>query len=572
LAGAIRQRVAALEPEERRAAMFVAVAGDRCDVELLVAAFGGDPISWLQTLSRLETRHALLTSSGRAFRFARPAVREVVYALIDADERARAHGMLAAALEARLPPKPSDRDRLLVAEHARRSNDTALALRHLPQVAESLRRRGFFERALALARAAIDLLNQLPRRERPLLETRFDALATSAECYSRLGRRVEERRTLEKCARIARFLDDPSRLARTLHSLGRLAHATGRYLVAASYLDRAIETARAAGDARTEAEALLARAVAASYAGDVDAAGPLVDRALELATDSDLRARALLQQGLRWINLDRPDLAIERIEAAHAVFRELKMPAAQASAHFHRARARAEIGDPAGALRDLDRALVLARESGERRTEASALSLRGSLRAAAHEWEGAESDLRAALALAGEIGDRFTECHTALHLANAHLSRGNPRRNPKEAMRLARLGLAIAEELDLPRLRALAHAVRARGHLRSGRVDDALAESERAVAVLGEGPRDRRREVSVLYTRGLVLREAGREDEAKDWLGRAAAILRERAERIEDERVRKSFLEQEAFHRKVLAAAAGRPSEKPSAERTPSTA
>ena len=223
------------------------------------------------------------------------------------------------------------------------------------------------------------------------------------------------------------------------------------------------------------------------YTGRLEEAGPLLERALSLASDRDLRARILLQKGLLLLNLDRPDLALPQIEEASQLFRELRMPAAQAAAHFHRARALADFGMLDQARRDLDRAVTLAREAGERRTEAMSLSLRGSVRSAARDFEGADRDLRAAAKQANEIGDRFTECHTTLHLANSLLSSQNPKKNQREAARLARLALAIAEELELPRLRALAHAIRARAYLRGSRIAEALAESERSVAVLGEG-------------------------------------------------------------------------------------
>lgn len=551
-ADAVLARLAALEPAERQALELLAVAGDRCDAELLASAFGGEPMTWLRTLARLENPHGLLTSAAGTFRFARPMLHEIIYQSLDEPARAAAHGKLAEILDSRLTGSASQRERLRVAEHARRSGRADLALAHLPRLAEDFRRRGHFERALVLARSTIDLLNRLPRRERTNLTLRFDCLATIAECHSRMGDRREEKSTLEKCARIARYLDDPSRLARTLLSLGRYSQATGRYLTAETYLERAIALAHRAGDARAEAEACVVLSTVAQYTGRIAEAAPLLDRALTLAADRDLRARVLLQQGLRLLNVDRPDLALTQIDEASRIFRELKMPAAEAAAHFHRARALSEFGRVERARKELDRAIALARAAGERRTEAMALSLRGALRAAAREYDGAERELRAAADLAHGIGDRFTECHTAIHLANLYLSTRNPRRSQREAARLSRLALALADELELPRLRALAHAVRARAHLRGSRMAEALAESERALEILTSGPRDRRREAAVLYTRGIVLRDAGRHEEARAMLARAADVIVRTAEGIPDAELRESFLRREPFHRKVL--------------------
>jgi serine/threonine-protein kinase len=556
LAGAIRARIAALDAHERQALGLVAVAGDRCDPELLVAAFGGDTMSWLRTLSRLEKQHSLLTSTAHTFRFARPIVREVVYDSLDRDERRSAHGAFALALENHLGAHPANRDRLRIAEHARQSDNVALALKYLPGLAEDFRRRGHFERAMVLARSTLELLNRLPRKRRDLLELRFDVNVTIAESSSRLGQRAIEKRTLEKCARIANSLKDPSRVARTLLSLGRYCYATGRYLVAATYLDRAIDLAASASDARTESEALLAKSIVVSYTGDPEKAGPLLDRALDLAADADLRARVLLQKGLRSLNLDRPDLAMPQIEQAAGSFKELRMPAAHAAACFHRARCHADVGQLTAARRDLDKALALAREAGERRTEAMTLSLRGAIRASARDYDASEKDLRAALGLSDEINDRFTECHTALHLANCLLSSRNPRRNLREATRLARLALTLAEELGLSRLCALAHSVRSRALLRSGRIEEAFEESTKATNVLSGGPQDRRRSAAVLFTHGLILRAMGRSIEARTFLNEAAMIVRSAAAQIEDPKLRAGFLQDEPFHRKVIEAAA----------------
>ena len=153
LSDAVLERLSKLAPEERRALELLAVAGDRCDAQLLASAFGGDAMGWLRTLSRLVSPHGWLTSAAGSFRFARPMLHEVIYQSMGEAARAQAHQKFAEALERKLGSHPTDRERLRVAEHARRSGDSKLALEHLPGLAEDFRRRGLFERALVLARA-----------------------------------------------------------------------------------------------------------------------------------------------------------------------------------------------------------------------------------------------------------------------------------------------------------------------------------------------------------------------------------------------------------------------------------
>jgi tetratricopeptide (TPR) repeat protein len=112
--------------------------------------------------------------------------------------------------------------------------------------------------------------------------------------------------------------------------------------------------------------------------------------------------------------------------------------------------------------------------------------------------------------------------------------------------------VTLANELELPRLQALAHAVRARAYARGSRVAEALVESEKALSILTSGPRDRRREAAVLFTRGSILRTAGKLDEAAGYFRQAADVIRGKAEAIPDEKLRAAFLRDEPFHRKVL--------------------
>ncbi len=158
-------------------------------------------------------------------------------------------------------------------------------------------------------------------------------------------------------------------------------------------------------------------------------------------------------------------------------------------------------------------------------------------RALLEETVRAFEDMRDAR-LAG--GSRFYL--TILHTRSGDLSRAD-----------AEAQLAIALAHDVPTTRACALAAHARALLTGGRADEALAQARAAAAILTELGSIEQGEALIRLALAEALIATGADDEAAAVRAVARARLDERAARIIDPEVRRSFLEQVAEHAAIRA-------------------
>lgn len=329
----------------------------------------------------------------------------------------------------------------------------------------------------------------------------------------------------------------------------------------------------------------------------LDAEG-LIERALAVAQEREDVARlyCLAEDVATAIGNDAVRLtAIERLAALGES--EDDLPIATEAA-FRRARRLLDVGELDEARRIGEPALEAFRQLEDGNAEADVLRLLGRV---AHLWGGYEEALdyyRAALPLEREAGDRRGEAEILRSLGLAEVDFGNFTRaldyfdqaqdiyaeihhRPREAITLAdrasafrwlgryeeaeetarqaedmaigcasRSGLIHVEVLGLTRLADLA--------LDANDLDSADRDSKRALELLElhgdiQGPDE-----VVYFVRSRVLAELGRDEESTAVRERAREIIREAASWIEDEALRRSFLENVAPNPEIMAADEGR--------------
>jgi tetratricopeptide (TPR) repeat protein len=121
------------------------------------------------------------------------------------------------------------------------------------------------------------------------------------------------------------------------------------------------------------------------------------------------------------------------------------------------------------------------------------------------------------------------------------------------ALAAARRGIEVLA--GSPTLAAFGHAALATALRLSGETDEALVEAQRAMELLGGGEAPEEIEARVRLSFAEALQAAGKPELARSTIAAARTRLLERAQRIEDERLRASFLERVPEHRQTLALA-----------------
>ncbi|MBZ0100714.1 MAG: CHAT domain-containing protein [Thermoanaerobaculia bacterium] len=278
---------------------------------------------------------------------------------------------------------------------------------------------------------------------------------------------------------------DTAPIARLLDRAEDLLMASGAGL-ARDAAEEALSRARARGDLRLEVAALARLASALDEMGEREASADRFAEAGALAAE-----------------VDEPEIeALLLIELGHTAWKR---------ADYDRASERGE------------RALVLAERASTPVEQAAALRLLGRVAVKRGNYDEAAARAGRALALAEVAGDRRGTALAHEDLGFVDLDR----RRLAAALDHYRRALSLhAEEANVAgRVRALLHV--AIVLLTQGNGDDALASTDRALAVAGGDGGDAASQAWARYLRGQALRALERFDEARAELERALVTRRE---------------------------------------------
>jgi class 3 adenylate cyclase/tetratricopeptide (TPR) repeat protein len=246
----------------------------------------------------------------------------------------------------------------------------------------------------------------------------------------------------------------------TLAWLARCLAELGEFEEAVDAGRRAVALGEELGSPYSLAAACLGLGYSALVRGDLDAAGPVLERACNVAREANLtllRPQAARLLGGAYLLAGRIDegVALVRSAAAEVESRQLLMQEAAVLALLGEACLFTDRVDEASAA--AQRALALARERGQRGDAAAALHALGE--AAAHDSlanDKAEDHYLAAIALAGELEMRPLLARSHVGIGRLYLRAGDRDRAEDHLLTATRLFIAM----DMPlRLRQAASAL-----------------------------------------------------------------------------------------------------------------
>jgi len=316
----------------------------------------------------------------------------------------------------------------------------------------------------------------------------------------------------EQALRIYREIGDRWGEGVTLSNLGsQVSRHLSDYATAQAYCEQALGICRAIGDREGEAFALYNLGVASQ--GMYDYAG----------------ARAYEEQALR-------------------IFREIGYREGEGAALAYLGHVTADQGDYTGARLCYERALRIFRQTGSRWGECLGLTLLSLLFHHLGEDEAAREHSQQALLIAQETGNRSDQGYALTNLGHALTSLGHL----TEAADAYRRALALRQELGQHNLAMESRAGLAHVSLAQGDLTQAQAQVEEISSYLESNTLDGTDEPFRVYLTCYRVLHANQDPRAGDILNTAHRLLRERAARISDEELRRSFLENVAAHREIV--------------------
>ena len=357
---------------------------------------------------------------------------------------------------------------------------------------------------------------------------------------------------------IYREIDDRRGASAVVNTLGIVSAMQGNFAGAGDHFQRALRIYRETGDRWGEGAVLTNLGEISSEGGDYAGARDYFQQALRLCREIDDRPG----EGAALNNLG--DVAAKQgdyagagtyLEEARRILHEIGDRQVEGMALGSLGLVHLCLGDHAGAGDYLEQARHILGEVGDRQGEGLMLAYRGLL----DHHRGADEDARGhsqqALQIAQDLGDRSTQAYALTILGHALAGRGRPSAGsgqaPAEAFAAYEQALALRRELGQPNLALEPLAGLARVSLAQGDVTSAQARVEELLSHLESGTLDGATEPFRVYLTCYRVLCASRDLRAPEVLTTMHTRLQEQAAKINDEELRRSFLENVPAHREI---------------------
>jgi predicted ATPase len=366
----------------------------------------------------------------------------------------------------------------------------------------------------------------------------------------RLGDLLKARQKLERALSLSKSLGLRKIEADSLGSLGIVATRQGSYSEAEDYYQQAAAIFHEIGDRLGQIAALSNIAGILAARGEFASSKDFLEQAFQAAQEvGDRRGQSILLNNLAEVSRIQGDLikAKSCLQQALPIHDEIGARENVAIAYFVLGSISQVVGDYPGAEASYMKSLQVAREIGDRRTDGHVLAYLGLLHHQSGQNESAVEYSQQGLHIAQEIGDRHTEAYALHNWAHACHALGRL----IDAAQAFQQALEIRQEIGDHALAIESWAGLARVALDQGDSDQALAHVERILAYLQENTLDGTDEPFRIYLSCHQVLGAHNDPRAAEILRQAQYLLQERADRIRDEEMRHTFLNNVRVHRDI---------------------
>ncbi|HUE67903.1 MAG TPA: tetratricopeptide repeat protein [Candidatus Acidoferrum sp.] len=425
----IEARLDALPPRMRELARHASVFMYGFDLDELQVV---DPAATDAELLQLEEAEVLVRdeqSTTGHWQIRHATLKEVAYASLPKRERLRLHRLVAQRLL-------EGGHRSWAADHLELAAKASLDLdpddRTAPaEAAEALLLAGDRARRRMESWSAVDRYQRglaLAGQKSRWAVREARALAGMGESLYWLGEYPAAKDALEQAVALAEAEDEPFALALALRFLGDIAiNYEGDVDKADGLLQRSLAAAERLGESRAITRSLLFAGWVPWTRGRFDESEAIWQRALETAevNDSWARVRALNALSINHSEMDDHDGALRLVEDARKLAEECGDQFSVAMTAVQKARVFDDLGRREEALPWFDEGIAIFADLGARWEQADATAARGIARRELGRLDQAEEDLQFAVRVAQELGDRQLPVWTWRALARVSELRGD---------------------------------------------------------------------------------------------------------------------------------------------------
>jgi tetratricopeptide (TPR) repeat protein len=440
--------------------------------------------------------------------------------------------------------------------HARPGRDALLSMLLAAQ-AHFLERQGKYDQVIPVAQQAI-------AAGRASGEPAGEAMGyvLVGRALFRQGHCADARPHVERALHLARSSQGRAREQEALHEaewqalvwLGQLDEAAGDYQAAKAYCAQALQLCQTLGKRHGVSTYLNDSGYIAMFLGEYAAATANFQEALHLAREEgDRWGEGVAQWALGIVSIAEGQFvrASDALAAALAIFTESGNRLFAALTLAYRGRLADRLSDYRGAREWLDRSLALSLEVGAWEAQFYACLFLAVLLQHLGDEEAAHHYAEQTQQIAVKAGDRSRQADAWLALGHARAGL----QKPAEAQAAYQQALTLYDQLGRAHLAVEARAGLASLALAEGDLAAALGQVEAIWKVLASHPHAGQDEPFSIYLICYRVLEAVGDPRATPVVQTAQRLLREYADTITDDVLRRSFLENVAAHRALLEAA-----------------
>ena len=423
------------------------------------------------------------------------------------------------------------------------------------------------------------------------LLSRFDLLAERAVLFHRIGDRASQLRDIDSLEKLAKELNDDSRMAKAELFNTQYCFATGDYLAL-------IEHARHVTDLNIPMNVEMALDTYSIWSlgllrlGKLDLAMEMAQDGLDLAQASrdPLKQGSIINSmGLIALEQENPALGRGYFELALSIAREVKDQRLEAQCLNNLGNSAGFVqGDYSSAMQYYEQANVIFRERGDRSSEGMTLNNLGWAAGMLGDFVSARAYNERALLIAREVGNRYQETYTRINLSAVTALDGDPQASLNYAQSAQELAIKAGERSgEAWALMYMGHALLMRGDPErakesfsqsvairneldqpslameplAGLIDVALAEDDFSSALIvaekilahfeGGGTLDGTEEPLRIYFSCFMALKENKDARADRMLQSASEFLKEHLAKIQNSDIRHSYMTNVPWRRAI---------------------
>ena len=374
-----------------------------------------------------------------------------------------------------------------------------------------------------------------------------------ARALHRQGDGEAARQRLEQALALSQRAGSRTLEADSLHLLGIVCYGQGDYGEARNYYEQALHLFCETGDRRGESNALNNLGRVFAEQSDFAKARVYYEQALGICREiGDRLGEVGALNGLAIVFSERGDYAAANthFEQVLRISREIGNRLYESSALSNLGETFCRLGDYAAGMAYYEQALPVHREIGYRLGEGSTLLNQGMVSHHRGDEQAALAYLQQGLRMIQELGDRHFQGYAWNRLGLVQMGLGQPVEAAAAYHQALNLRRALGQHhLALESLAGLAQVSETQGDLWQ-----ALTHVEEILGHLETHSLNGTDEPFRVYLTCYRVLQANADPRAREVLRTAYSLLQERAAKITDEALRRSFLENVAVHRAIVAA------------------